>query len=211
MLSTKISGKFKVKTARFGTSTHQEISEILEGRNAKNTNKATKNSVSALKEYITEKQLPILEETLDCDLPDLLQQFYVDARKKNSDLYHTQTMKNIRSGLNRYFQEKRRINIINELEFSQANMVFKGVQVRAKKAGCGVRRSTPTIDDNDMKLLAKYFCIDHVSSPNAKVLQSNVIFNVIYYTCRWGQENLYEMTKDWFEVQIQKDGSKCIV
>ena len=179
-----MSGKFKVKTARFGTSTHQEISEILEGRNAKNTNKATKNSVSALKEYITEKQLPILEETLDCNLPDLLQQFYVDARKKNSDLYHTQTMKNIRSGLNRYFQEKRRINIINDPEFSQANMVFKGVQVCAKKAGRGIHRSTPTIDDNDMKLLAKYFCTDHVSSPNAKVLQSNVIFNVICYTCR---------------------------
>ena len=114
---------------RFGTSTEVEIKTIMQNRNAKNTNKATKTAITLLREYLAEKGQPILEEILDCDLPDLLRTFNVNARKKNNDLYHTQSMKNIRSGLNRYFQEYRNINIINDTEYSQSNMIFKGVQV----------------------------------------------------------------------------------
>ena len=97
----KMSGKFNVNSARFGASSKDEIKQLLQDRNAKNTNRATKSSVTALREYLKEKGLPILEEILDCDLPDLLEQFYADARKKNNEFYHTQSMKNIRSGLNR--------------------------------------------------------------------------------------------------------------
>ena len=47
--------------------------------------------------------------------------------------------------LNRYFKEKRRINIITETAFVKANLMFKAVQVQAKKDGKGVHRSKPLI------------------------------------------------------------------
>ena len=37
------SGKFKVTTGHFGTTNEEELQQILEERNAKSTNKATKN------------------------------------------------------------------------------------------------------------------------------------------------------------------------
>ena len=48
--------------------------------------------------------------------------------------------------------------------------MFKGVQVQAKKQGKGAHNRTPTIADNDMKALAFYFKIDHVQSPNPRIL-----------------------------------------
>ena len=196
-----MSGNFKPNLGRFGASTDEEIAEILQERNAVNTNKATKSCIRILNDYITEKHLPKLEETGDADLPALLKEFYVNARqKKNNDLYHTQTMKNIRSG----FQENRKVNIINDDQFNEANMIFKGVQVHAKKADRGSRHHTPPITDEDMERLALYFNIDQVRRPNPSIIQRNVIFNIIYYLCRRGQENLYEMTKDWFKVKGAK-------
>ena len=180
----------------------------MQERNAVNTNKATKSCIRILNDYITEKHLPKLEETGDADLPALLKEFYVNARqKKNNDLYHTQTMKNIRSG----FQENRKVNIINDDQFNEANMIFKGVQVHAKKAGRGSRHHTPPITDEDMERLALYFNIDQVKRPNPSILQRNAIFNIIYYLCRRGQENLYEMTKDWFKVITENDRSKYVM
>ena len=84
---------FKINSGRFGSSTAEEMKLILQQHNAKNTNKATKCSVTALREYLKEKDLPILEEILDCDLPDLLEKFYVDACKKKSELDNTQSIK----------------------------------------------------------------------------------------------------------------------
>ena len=137
----------------------------------------------------------------------ILEDFYVNARtKKTKELYHTQSLKCIRAGLNRYFQQKRKINIINDLQFLHANMMFKGVQVQAKKQGKGARKQTTTIEEDDMKTLAFYFKIDHVQNPNPRILQRNVIFNVLYYMCRRGQENLHFMTKNWFDVLATTEG-----
>ena len=90
-------------------------------------------------------------------------------------------------------------------------MIFKGVQVCAKKAGRGSRWHTPPITDEDMERLAIYFNIDQVWRPNPSILQRNLIFNIIYYLCRRGQENLYEITEDLFKVITQNDGSKYVM
>ena len=209
-MSKKI-GTFKPKTGRFGASSETEKQAILLSRNADNTNKSTVGAVNMLNEYLAEKGLPDLDHTLDIELPSVLENFYVNARtKKTGELYHTQSLKCIRAGLNRYFQEKRQINIISDSKFLQANLMFKGMQVKAKKEGKGVRHSTPTISDEDMKTLAFYFKIDHVEKPSPRVLQKNVIFNIIYYLCRRGQENLYIMTKDWFDIVTTPQGDRYI-
>ena len=147
-----MNAKFKPSSTRFGASTGEEIDKILEERNAANTNRSTKTAMSCLYEYIAVKGLPKLEHTPDLDLPELLESFYANARTKKGEIYHTQTMKSMRSNLNRWFKEKRAINIIDDVQFTRANLIFKGMKVQAKKAGKGYRRSTPTIAPDDMRL-----------------------------------------------------------
>ena len=63
-----------------------------------------------------------------------------------------------------------------------------------------------------MHRLAGYFYHDHVALPNPRLLQRNVMFNILYYMCRRGQENLYEMRKDRFEVKVNHEsGEKFVV
>ena len=202
---------FKPVTGRFGSSNDDVKKELLEQANAKNTNKATKVALRCLNEYLMDKNLGSLDQIADDDLPEILENFYVAARSKKNEVYHTQTMKGIRAALNRHLKMHRKIDIIDDPRFKSANLIFKGVQKRAKRVGKGVRKSTTVISDADLQSLAGYFRIDHVTSPNPSILQRNVMFNIMYYLCRRGQENLYEMTKDWFNVLTDNQGVKFVM
>ena len=210
-MSTQL-GKFKPTLSRFGVSSEDEKAKILTERNAKNTNKSTTGAVRCLEEYLQEKGLHNIANTSDADLPSVLEDFYVNARtKKTHERYHTQSLKCLRAGLNRFFQETRNINIINDPPYMKCNMMFRGIQVQAKKEGKGACRSTPVIKDEDMTTLAKFFNHDQVTNPSPRLLQRNVIFNIIYYFCRRGQENLHDMTVNWFEVVTQPNGEKFVI
>ena len=195
--------KFKVRTGRFGSTTDEEKQKIKEERTAKNTNRATKSSVACLMEYIAEKeiQFELKDIPLD-DLPKILEDFYCNARTKNNDYYNNTSFKSLRSNLNRWFKENRNINIVTNERFTSANNMFQGMMVKAKKQGKGYRRSTPVISDEDLLKIGQYFDVDHVHAPNPKILQQTVLFYVIYFFCRRGQENLYEMQKNHFAVKF---------
>ena len=96
------------------------------------------------------------------NLPQLLENFYVNSRtKKIDEYYHVQSL---RAGINQYLPEKI-INII-DAEFAHANKLFREVQIQAKKAGKAVHKSTPIIIENDMEKLAFYVNMDHVVTTN---------------------------------------------
>ena len=46
---------------------------------------------------------------------------------------------------------------------------------------------------------------------NPKGLQQQVIFNIIYFFCRRGRENLYSMIQDTFKIIVELDGTEFIV
>ena len=96
--------------------------------------------------------MPALCNIPDQDLPGLLLNFYTDMKTvKGSELYNTQTLKCMRSNLNRHFKVVRNIDICTDRHFIKANEMFKAIKVRSKSAGKGVRRFTIPIDDVDKK------------------------------------------------------------
>ena len=54
----------------------KEIASILEGRNAKNTKRATKSNIKIFHDYLMEKKLPKLDELDIIELPSILEKFY---------------------------------------------------------------------------------------------------------------------------------------
>ena len=152
--------------------------------------------------YMNEKGLPNLDDIADENLPDLLEESYSNAHTKNSELCNTTSMKSIRSNINRWFKEKRKIDIISDACFVQSNSMFKAMQVRAKIEGRGVCKHTKFISDEDMKKTGTYFN-NFMTNPNPALLQEPVLFHIIYFFCRHGKENLHEMTKNTFKVCIE--------
>ena len=103
------------------------------------------------------------------------------------------------------------MDIAKNTMFVKANEMLKAVQVDAKKKGLGVKHSTPPISDIDLECIAEYFCHDHVSVPDPRRLQQNIIFYIIYFFCRRGGENLYTMTKSTYKYVVDPDGTEYFI
>lgn len=173
---------------------------ILTDRNKKNTQNATKLWKNLIDQYILEKELGANLEAIEDDkLPELLEQFYADIRtKKDHDRYKNSSLRAIRAGINRFIKESRSIDIIADKRFIRANELFKGVAKQNKQAGKGTVNHKSPILSEDLEKLQDYF--SKYMQPNATVLQRCVLFNLMFFLCRRGRENLTTMKRDTFEV-----------
>ena len=70
------------------------LQELLEGKTSKNTDKATKTSITLLKTFCDQTNLNTdLEQISAMQLDRVLQRFYAGVRKPNGELYKPTTMK----------------------------------------------------------------------------------------------------------------------
>ena len=186
----------------------EDIQELLESSKTKNTNRSTKSFLTRLHEYLCHANLPPLEEIDIDELPKILTNFYMSVRmKKTGELYQTSSFKVLHVGLNKWFKQNKEVDIVSDERFMRANLVFDGVQVKAKKTGKGRTKNTPPISEEDLKKIGQYFAVDHVARPSPQILQQCMQFYIMYFFCHRGQENLYEMTQDHFKVHVEPDGT----
>ena len=80
------------------------LQELLEGKTSKNTDKATKTSITLLKTFCDQTNLNTdLEQISAMQLDRVLQRFYAGVRKPNGELYKPTTMNSFPFGFQRYF------------------------------------------------------------------------------------------------------------
>ena len=102
---------------------------------------------------------------------------------KNNEFYGTGSFKSMRSNVNRYFKESRGITIITDSPYTKANLMFKAMQVQAKKSGKSVRKSTPVITSEDLLKIGNYFDHNYMNLPSPRKLLQTVMFYIIYFFC----------------------------
>ena len=209
--TTNADVKFDTKY-RFKDRTNLELNEILKGKDKVSTQRATNIYMKQFATFLAAKSLPTVDNLdIDSSLDNILADFYASVQPQKKDDYSVQTLKCIRSGLNRYFRQHRGIDIAKNPMFVRANEMLKAVQVDAKKKGQGVKNSTPPISEIDLERIAEYFCHDHISLPDPRRLQQNIIFYIIYFFCRRGRENLYTMTTSTYKYQVHPDGTEYFI
>lgn len=149
-------------------------------------------------------------DTTDEELPNVLYHFYTNLRKAKGGEYKLQSLKCIRAGLNRYMKEERNLDIIKDVKFAKTNEMFKAVTTKARKKGLGFTKNTPPIEPDDMALLSQHFDHDFMNQPSPRLLQKAVLFNIIYYFCRRGRQNIHGFTQDVFELSTDPDGTQYV-
>ena len=179
--------------------------ELLDKRQSDKTRMATKSYVKLLEEYLEYKSMKQLEEITDTELPQVLFSFYTNVCKEDGEIYKLASIKCIRASLNRYFKEKRSIDVIQDPRFIQANEMFRAVIVETKCQGKAVTISKRVIKKADMEIIANHFNHNHQAEPDPKLLQRNVIFNILYFFVRRGRENLHMMKKNWFKISLDPE------
>ena len=124
--------------SRFADLSRQEIAGLVEEKDSKNTQSATKTALSTLKAFCGEKypdKVQKFDQISKEELNELLVDFYPNARKKTGGNYKKTALTSICFGLQRYFNRKRRFNIIADGAFEQSNQVFEAVVVQRKRQG----------------------------------------------------------------------------
>lgn len=88
--------------------------------------------------------------------------------------------------------------------------MFKAISSKARKEGRGSTKSYPPIKPQDLATLAAFFDHDVLNHPDPRKLQKCVLFYIIYFFCRRGRENIYDMTIDTFQVETEADGVQYV-
>ena len=189
--------------------TAEEREQLLFNAIPQNTRNATKSALKHLNEYIRVKNGGLnisIDDIGSEELPQLLFEFYTDAQYKaksendDPEKYKNTTLKSIRAGINRHLKDVRGLDIMKDSRFVKSNQMFKAVTKANKQEGRGSVEHKMAITPEDMRKLDEYF--RQYMRPSSKILQEFCIFNVLFYGCRRGRENLATMQKNTFEVSL---------
>ena len=114
-------------------------------------------------------------------------------------------MNSFRFGLQRYFIGISGVNIITDPKFNDVNSVFTNILYDIKAAGKGEIEHYPEIELNDIRKL--YASFDNSTLAG---LQEKVWFDIMFYLCHHGRENLRKMTKSLYYVSHDATGKQYI-
>ena len=137
---------FNLNFDHFKTLSVADKGKILEKKKTKLTNNATRLWINCLTEYLVKKGYPELEAIETPQLPPILTNFYSELKKKNADQsdendvedsyeYKNSTLRAIRASLVRYFKDTRRVDIICNEMFIEANDMFLALTNVNKEKG----------------------------------------------------------------------------
>ena len=203
----------EIKKPRFGCLSKQDIDKKRAGVIPKCTKKANESAARAFQSFLTEKGVNTkIEELEPEELAEHLGSYYFNARTVDGGLYKRSSLDNFRHSLNRYLRAppfNKSFDIIKDSVFREANDNFKAASAELKQEGKGETEHYPCIEDSDLQ---KLYSSQELNTHTPRGLFNKVQFDIRYYFCRRGQENVRSMTKDTFVVRTDADtGLKYVV
>lgn len=151
----------------------------------------------------------------------LLRKFYCEASPQTSEArtkklgqnaaksYHKNTLKNIRSGLNRHLADiGRNIDIVHGANFKPANRTLDGFMKEQTKSG--MSRPTehkPIIVPLDLQKISNYLCN---ASSNPVILRQCVWFSLGLHFVTRGLEFHHQLRTDSFEFHTDGDDTEYV-
>lgn len=194
--------------SRFKSLAEEEISELLNDKDSKSTQKSTKACRLVFEAFLQEKgiQSPCTAKELATVLPS----FYVEVRKKDGQLYTKSTLTALRFGLCRHFKQALNIDILKDKVFKEANQVYEERCEELIKKGLGKTEHKPPIGDEDLK---KLYHSGFFSVANPAMLQNKVFFEVMFFFGRGGKsrQNLRQLKKKDFVIKVNSEGKRYVV
>lgn len=158
----------------------------------------------------------VTEETLG----PILRKFYCEMAPQSSDTrskklgvaaqtYQRNTMKNIRTGLNRHLADiGRNLDIVHGTAFKMANRTLEGLMKEHTKSGLfRPTQHKPVIDKGDLERIFKYFA----AAPTSPiVLRQCVWFNLGLHFVPRGFEFLQQLKPDSFNFNVDDQGKEYV-
>lgn len=193
--------------SRFARISAEEL-DVLDGqKDSKNTKRVIRRSVSLFREFLGENCE--FEGFTTEELDKSLRSFFASIRKTDGSELKKSSLTSIKYGICKYLKDECRIDVCNDNSFSSCRTTFKSKITDLKKKGKGSVDHKDEISSGDLQ---KLFCSDNIAfdidTPCG--LQKKVWFEIMYFLCRRGQENLREMKKNTFAVAVNAAGRRYV-
>ena len=191
---------------RFAELGEDEIQQLLDEKDSKNTKRSTKVSKAIFEAYVKEKNIQLPQNSED--LAVILKHFYAEVRKVDGSQYTKNSLCSIRFGLNRYYKSLFGADIIKDSVFGEANKVYQAQCTALKKRGLAKTEHKPPIADHDIK---KLYESGVFNTDTPATLQNKVFFELVFYFCRRGRQNLRELKPDDFAIKVNAKGQRYVI
>ncbi|XP_062577122.1 uncharacterized protein LOC134238991 [Saccostrea cucullata] len=186
-----------------------EITKLLDDKDSVSTKRTIKRSVNLFRTFLMEKRGSGEFEGLSKEeLNENLRLFYVSIRTKAGTSLKVSSLNNIKYGLFKYLKDTCKIDVDGP-EFNESKQVYKAALTDMKKKGFGSVDHKPPISTEDLKkLYDSESIVFNVNTPCG--LQNKVWFDLMFYLCRRGRENLRKMTKKTFGIDTDATGREFV-
>ncbi|XP_062585459.1 uncharacterized protein LOC134247142 [Saccostrea cucullata] len=194
---------------RFKESTDDDVNRLFEARQTLATKKNTSWGCKLFQDWSIERRgEPVdLEAISPSQLNSLLEKFYCEARPlKDGELYHKNTLKNLRGAINRKLADlKRNIDIVKDKDFKTSNGVLHGLlKERVREGTSKSTQHKDLIEKCDMEKNSTYF---KDAQLNPIILRQCVYFNIAIHFISRGQEFHHQLKLDSFSFQSDDTGA----
>ena len=196
---------------RFASVSSEEIDDIIQNKDAKNSLKQMQVFFTTLTDYCRHKKIDCSFETASAhEICDVLSRFWVEVRRADGNMYKVTSFKSMRAAIQRKLKKLRGedFDIIKNREFGRSNTVFNAQKASMKKQGLGKVEHHQSISEVDMRLLYSSGVFD-IEQPLG--LLRKVFFEILLHLCRRGQENIRDLTPKDFTLIKNKDGTESVI
>ena len=183
---------------------------VIEGKRKKSVpmaiTKANEKAKRILELYVSGRNLAPVDfgSVTPVELETVMSKFYPEARTAIANHYKSSSLVNFGHSLNRLLQcvsYDRNINAVKDPAFRQSNETLKTAMRELKALGNGEVDHYPQMPLWDLRRIYSFMSCD---SPRS--LADKVQFDIRFYFCHRGCENMHAMTKDAYEVCV--DGER---
>lgn len=179
-----------------------DINYLVSNRLSEPTRKLVKQAGDTFTKFLATRSVTVISSYI---VDELLERFYLSVRRQDGQPYKAKSLHALKYGLQVYIRDEYQIDVSDTASFPRAALSFKTALTIARKEGRGVVNHKEPISDSDLRQLYEYFDPD---TPNG--LQEKVWFDIMYYFCRRGRENLHLMTKDTYAIGTDEKGRTFI-
>ena len=189
-----------MEKSRFEKLTEEQLQTIKNERLASKTIESTNRAYQLLQEFFNEQKSAIFAEEENFEtvtslsqeqLNRLLKFFWSSYRNKDNTLPKLTTLRALKFGLKRKFIDNN-IDIDNKITFSDSNSQYLSQLAVLKREGKSEIIHKSPINDEDMETLRHYF---ENCDKDPITCQDKVFFDIMYYFCRRGRQNLETLKK----------------
>jgi hypothetical protein len=180
---------------------------MLESKDSKSTKRTVACSAKNFRNFLGNDSR--FEDFPKEKLNEKLRLFFASIRKTSGEHLKKSTLVNTRYGISKYLKENSGIDITSDNEFSSCKDAFRAVVVDLKIKGFASTDHKPPIAQEDLvKICSVDSIVMNVRTPCG--LQNKVWFDLMFYLCRRGQENLRSMSKSTFGINTDSSGREFV-